>query len=143
VRSPGRLEVVGRHPLVLLDGAHNLAGAAALRAALDDEFTLAPEQQRTLVVGLLREEPHEMLAALGIDDISHLVVCRAASPRAIDPHALAKAAESLGVDPEAIDIADSVSEALGMAMMRIPEDGQVVITGSLYVVGEARSILVR
>ena len=59
VRSPGRLEIVGRHPLVLLDGAHNVAGAEALRAALAEEFAPAP---RTLVVGLLRErDPVEML----------------------------------------------------------------------------------
>src|SRR5262249_54832653 len=67
VRSPGRLEIVGRHPLVLLDGAHNVAGAHALRDALA-EFVPAP---RTLVVGLLRErEPAEMLTALGIDDVA-------------------------------------------------------------------------
>ena len=53
VRSPGRLEVVGRHPLVLLDGAHNVAGAAALRGALDEEFAAA---SRTLLVGLLAGE---------------------------------------------------------------------------------------
>ena len=41
VQSPGRLEVVGRHPLVLLDGAHNVAGAQALRRALEDEFGAA------------------------------------------------------------------------------------------------------
>src|SRR5262249_8840271 len=42
VASPGRLEVVRRHPLVLLDGAHNVAGAHALRAALAEEFAPAP-----------------------------------------------------------------------------------------------------
>ena len=53
----------GRQPLVLLDGAHNVAGAEALRAALAEEFAPAP---RTLVVGLLREkDPIEMLTALG------------------------------------------------------------------------------
>ncbi len=62
VRSPGRLEVLGHQPLVLLDGAHNVAGAHALQAALTEEF---PESPRTLVIGLLREkEPHEMLEAL-------------------------------------------------------------------------------
>ncbi len=59
VRSPGRLELVGRHPLVLLDGAHNVAGAEALRRALAEEFAPA---SRTLVVGLLREkDPRDML----------------------------------------------------------------------------------
>ncbi len=53
VQSPGRLEVVRRQPLVLLDGAHNVAGAEALLRALDEEFS---EGVRTLVVGLLREK---------------------------------------------------------------------------------------
>ena len=65
VQSPGRLEVVGRQPLVLLDGVKNVAGAQALRRALDEEFS---EGSRTFVVGMLREkEPHEMLEALGVD----------------------------------------------------------------------------
>src|SRR5262249_39307963 len=50
-RSPGRLEVVGHQPLLLLDGAHNVAGAHALLGALDEEFASGA---RTLVVGLLR-----------------------------------------------------------------------------------------
>ncbi len=49
VRTPGRLEVVGHQPLVLLDGVKNVAGARALRAALAEEFADSP---RTLVVGL-------------------------------------------------------------------------------------------
>src|SRR5699024_2259349 len=54
VSSPGRLEVVGRQPLLLLDGAHNVAGAQALRTALNEEF--ATDGARTIVVGLLREK---------------------------------------------------------------------------------------
>src|SRR5438132_14255179 len=48
VRSPGRLEVVGHAPLVLLDGAHNVAGAHALQSALAEEV---PESPRTLGTG--------------------------------------------------------------------------------------------
>ena len=64
VTSPGRLEVVRRQPLVLLDGAHNVAGAEALRASLDEEFAAGP---RTLVVGLPAREgsAREMLARAG------------------------------------------------------------------------------
>jgi dihydrofolate synthase/folylpolyglutamate synthase len=141
VRSPGRLEVVARHPLVLLDGAHNVAGASALRAALNDEF--ATDAPRTLVVGLLREkEPHEMLAALGIDDAALLVCCRPPSPRALDPKAVAQAAEELGMAAGSIEVVDSVQEAVGAALLATPEDGQVIVTGSLYTVGAARSVLV-
>jgi dihydrofolate synthase/folylpolyglutamate synthase len=141
VRSPGRLEVVRRQPLVLLDGAHNVAGGEALRASLDEAFATGP---RTLVVGLLREkEPHEMLAALGLDDVSLLVVCRAPSPRALEPDVVAKAAIDLGFREDRIEVADSVPEAVTAALLSTPEDGQVVITGSLYVVGAARGLLVR
>lgn len=144
VASPGRLEIVGRQPVVLLDGAHNVAGAVALRVALDEEFTLGPDQARTLVVGLLREkDPHEMLTALGIDDVTHLVVCPPASPRAHDPHDLARAAIELGFDEMHVDVTDSVREAIGTALLHAPADGQVIVTGSLYVVGAARSILVK
>ena len=55
-----------RSPLVVLDGAHNVAGAEALRRSLDEEFGAV--EARTLVVGFLREkDPVEMLAALGVD----------------------------------------------------------------------------
>lgn len=140
VLSPGRLEVVARHPLVLLDGAHNVAGAAALRTALDEEFATA---SRTLLVGLLQEkEPHEMLTALGLDDATRLVCCRPPSPRALDPAAVAQAAEDLGFAPEHIEVSESVRDAIGAALLSTPEDGQLVITGSLYTVGAARGVFV-
>jgi len=142
VDSPGRLEVVARRPLVLLDGAHNVAGAQALRAALDEEF--ATDAPRTIVVGLLREkEPHEMLTALGVDDAARVIACRPPSPRALDPTLVAKAAEELGVPADAIEVVDTVAEAVGAALLSTPEDGQVIVTGSLYTVGAARAVLVR
>jgi dihydrofolate synthase/folylpolyglutamate synthase len=140
VKTPGRLEVVGRQPLLLLDGAHNVAGARALLAALDEEFAIGP---RTFVVGLLREkEPHEMLEAIGIGSSQRLVCTRAPSPRALDPMDVANAAMDLGFDSEQIDIIDSVPDAVARALDVTPADGQVIVTGSLYTVGAARSVLV-
>jgi dihydrofolate synthase/folylpolyglutamate synthase len=145
VRSPGRLEVVGRQPLLLLDGAHNVAGAHALVRALGEEFAAGP---RTLVVGLLREkEPHEMLAALGVDTprgegAVRLVTTRPPSPRALDPMDVANAALDLGVTDDRIDVCDSIAEAVARALDVTPADGQVVVTGSLYTVGAARAVLV-
>jgi dihydrofolate synthase/folylpolyglutamate synthase len=138
--SPGRLEVVGHQPLVLLDGAHNVAGAHALVDALAEEF---PEASRTIVVGLLREkDPHEMLEALAVTGAAQLVCCRAPSPRALDPGAIAAAAIDLGVDPQRVHVAELVSEGLARAIALTPPEGEVVVTGSLYVVGAARSVLV-
>jgi dihydrofolate synthase/folylpolyglutamate synthase len=140
VRTPGRLEVVGHQPLVLLDGVKNVAGAHALRAALADEFADSP---RTLVVGLMREkEPHEMLEALGVLDAARLVCCRPDSPRGHDPEVVAGAAHDLGVDRDVVDVVDDVRDAVAFAIDATPADGQVVVTGSLYVVSPAREVLV-
>jgi dihydrofolate synthase/folylpolyglutamate synthase len=139
VRSPGRLEVVGHQPLVLLDGAHNVAGAHALCDALAEEF---PATRRTIVVGLLREkEPHEMLDALGATEAARLICCRPPSPRALDTAEVAKAAIDLGVDPDRVDAVDLVEEAVARALSLTAPDEQVIVTGSLYVVGAARGAL--
>jgi len=140
VRTPGRLEVAGHAPLVLLDGAHNVAGAAALREALAEEFAAA---SRTLVVGLLREkDPAEMLVALDVASAARLVCTRPPSPRALDPAHVATAAVELGLDPDQIAVAETVAEAVARALADTPLDGQIVVTGSLYTVGAARDVLV-
>jgi dihydrofolate synthase / folylpolyglutamate synthase len=144
--APGRLEVVGRNPLILLDGAHNVAGAQALRRALDEEFGGPPD---TFVLGLLREkDPRDMLVALGVDELVRaergvaLVCCRPPSPRALDPKQIAKAAMDLGVAEDRVEVVESVPDAVGAALLATGEDGRIVVTGSLYVVGAARSALV-
>ncbi len=139
--SPGRLEVMGTQPLVLLDGAHNAAGAAALRTALTDEFAAQP---RTLVVGLLREkDPAEMLAAFDVLAADRLVCTRPPTPRALEPLQVAEAAIAFGFDEDAIDVTPDVDTAVARARDVTPADGQIVVTGSLYVVGAARTALKR
>jgi dihydrofolate synthase / folylpolyglutamate synthase len=140
VRSPGRLEVLGHQPLVLLDGAHNVAGAHALQAALTEEFPASP---RTLVIGLLREkEPHEMLEALDAKHVERLLCCRPPSPRALDPAVVAAAGADVGVDPARIETFDTVDDAVARARAVTDDDAQIVVTGSLYTVGAARHALV-
>ena len=93
-----------------------------------------------------------MLVALGVDDRPDddgedaggiLVLCRPPSPRALAPEVVAKAAIDLGVSEDRIEIVDTVADAVAAALLATPEDGQIVVTGSLYVVGAARSVLVR
>jgi len=139
IRSPGRLEVVGHAPLIVLDGAHNVAGARAQQAALAEEFAVAP---RTLVVGLMREkDASEMLLALGVTEAEHLISTRAPTPRAMDPNAIVGAAIALGVDPDRIDLLHDVDRAVRRARDVTTAEGQILITGSLYLVGAARSVL--
>jgi folylpolyglutamate synthase/dihydropteroate synthase len=83
-----------------------------------------------------------MLRALGIDDVARLVCCPPPSGRARDPHDVAAAARDLGLPEHDIVVAESVPEAVTEALLQTPEEGQIVIAGSLYVVGAARSLLV-
>src|SRR5947209_6871339 len=84
VRVPGRLEVLGRQPLVVLDGAHNPAGAAAAAEAIAEAF--GGSAGRVLVVGLLQgKDPVEMLEALEARASRIVVACPAPSPRTLPP----------------------------------------------------------
>lgn len=138
VRSPGRLEIVRRSPTVVLDGAKNLEGATAAAAAMAEEFRAATSQ--ILVVGMLKgKDPAQMLAALDAHRARMVVTCTAPSPRAYPASVLAEAARSLGV--RTVIEADAVSDALDAAMAAAGPDDVVLVTGSLYVVGEARGAL--
>jgi dihydrofolate synthase/folylpolyglutamate synthase len=138
VRVPGRLEILGRSPLVVLDGAHNPAGAKAAAAAVAETF--GDVTARILVVGMLRgRDPAEMLEALGAVGARAVVACPPPWPRAIPESEVAAAAAGLGVEAVA---AASVPEALARAMAIAEPSDLVLVAGSLYVVGAARSALV-
>ncbi len=137
IRMPGRLEVVGRSPLCVIDGAHNPAGAAAASVAVAEAF--AGVQGRVLVIGLLNgRHPGEMLAALDAASARLVVTCAPPSPRAMPVAALSAAAAALGVP---VEEATSVAEALATALALAHKDELVLVTGSLYIVGAARQAL--
>jgi dihydrofolate synthase/folylpolyglutamate synthase len=134
---PGRFEIVGRNPLVVLDAAHNPDGAMSLSRTLAEGFEHGG--RRHLVLGMLRDrDPIAMLEALEADRAASLVVCTASSPRAVPAADLAAAARSMGVLAEPVDDpADAVERALSLA----DEADTVVVTGSFTVLGAARSVL--
>jgi dihydrofolate synthase/folylpolyglutamate synthase len=137
VRSPGRLEIVGRDPLLVLDGAKNLEGAQRAAEAVAEEFGAA--RSEILVVGMLHgKDPRQMLKALGADRARLVVACPAPSPRTQDPAKLAEAARSLGCEAR---VTESVADALDVALSAASPDDLVLVTGSLYVVGSARANL--
>jgi dihydrofolate synthase/folylpolyglutamate synthase len=133
---PGRLEVVGRRPLVLLDGAHNRAGAGALGAALEEDF--AGIERIVLVMGCLRgREPAAMLEAIGTGRLEVVLACAPPSPRAVPAEEVAAAASGLGVPAQ---VFEGAADAVAAALERARPDDLVLVTGSLYLVGAARRV---
>ena len=134
---PGRMEVMGRHPLVLIDGAHNQAGARAAAAALAEEF--GGTDGLIAVVGMLRDrDPEQMLRALGLEQAKLVVACPAPSPRSLPAAEVAAASRALGLETV---VGTTVAEAVELALAAASADDRVLVTGSLYVVGAARSTL--
>jgi dihydrofolate synthase/folylpolyglutamate synthase len=137
--SPGRLEAVGTRPLVLLDGAHNEEGMGGLAQALDNEF---PYTRRIAVVGFRGDrDPAELLGHLA-GMVDEVIVTEAGDGEAVPgPEVAAAAADVFGPDV-AVETVIPVARAVTTALARSAPDDMVVITGSLYVVGEARRGLV-
>lgn len=131
-RVPGRLEVMGQRPLIVADGAHNADSARALAAALREYF----EWKRCfVVVGMMRDKDVRGLG-MELSKLAELFVCtNFGSPRAMDPYDLIQQIGFLG--PAAV-ADESVSAAIDTALSHASPDDLVCITGSLYVVAEAR-----
>ncbi|HMK11832.1 MAG TPA: cyanophycin synthetase [Acidimicrobiales bacterium] len=134
VVMPGRFEIVGRHPLVVLDGAHNPAGADVAAAVVDDEFSDVDE--RIYVIGMLRgRDPIAMLEALDAQSARLVIATAPATARAVPAIEIARAATTLEID---VVVVDGVGAAVQRALDEALADDLVLVTGSLYVVGEAR-----
>ncbi|MFL5733460.1 MAG: bifunctional folylpolyglutamate synthase/dihydrofolate synthase, partial [Chloroflexia bacterium] len=147
VEWPGRLEVIKRDPLVIVDGAHNADSMAKLMQAMYDLF----ERRKLIVVfGTMRDKDIEgIVEELGTGPgnmlgprIEKVIVTRSQSPRAANPETVAGMAAGRGLY---VEIRDQVSEALATAVgiaraasTGSEEDPIVLVTGSLFIVAEAR-----
>ena len=134
IRVPGRMEVLSTRPLVIVDGAHNPAGTGALAESLAEEFSVLGTTRA--VIGLLtNRDPVALLEPLAACGVAVVYCCRADTPRALAPSAIADAARSLGMDARVVEDVAAALDAAGADSS--PED-LIVVAGSFYVVGTAR-----
>jgi dihydrofolate synthase/folylpolyglutamate synthase len=130
---PGRLEYVGNS---LLDGAHNAAGAKALRAYLD-EFETRPI---TMIFGAMEDKDVSEMTSILFPRAERVFLTRPNNARALAARELRSFMPSNSIDAEVTETS-SLTEALEKAKQMTGPDGLVLITGSLYLVGEAKRIL--
>jgi dihydrofolate synthase / folylpolyglutamate synthase len=134
--SPGRLEIVSRRPLVVLDGAHNPAGAQVLATAFREAFTW----ERLLVVLAVSADKDIggiVRALVPLD--GEYIATRYTGARSADPEVLASALRDAGA---VVTISPTVQDALEAARAEVQDHDAVLLTGSLYTVAEARRALV-
>ena len=132
-RHPGRLEFQGRY---LFDGAHNVGGAKALRAYLD-EFIDKPI---TMIFGAMRDKDVNEIAEILFPAARTLVITEPNNERSASADELEAIANRHAVGTDIIKTT-SVAEALAKAKAASKKRGLILITGSLYLVGEARRLL--
>jgi dihydrofolate synthase/folylpolyglutamate synthase len=145
-RWPGRLELLPG-PVrgdVLLDGAHNPAGAAALAASLDDLRPVLAQGPVTLLVAAMADKDVAgIIGALRRSDVirsARVVTTAIAAPRAMAADDLAAHWRAAGAT--AVTAAPDPAAALAEALPTVADGGLLVVAGSLYLVGLARGILV-
>ena len=142
VQSPGRLEVVRRSPTVLLDGAHNPAGAAALAMAVEEAFSF---ERLVGVVAVLGDKDVAGVLEPLEPVLDEVVVSTNSSPRALPAEALADIAYEVFGDARvsvAARLDDAIERAVALAESNTTTvGGGVLVTGSIVTVGDARTLL--
>ncbi|WP_088188358.1 folylpolyglutamate synthase/dihydrofolate synthase family protein [Desulfosporosinus sp. FKA] len=135
VEWPGRLELLSLQPKILLDGAHNVDGAQALAEALP----LYSRERLILCFGMLADKEREKVVDMLVPMAEEVIVTRPNSPRAGDWTSLGRLAEKHGCPVQCIE---DPKEAVIYALSRVGEKDMLCVTGSLYMLADARQALI-
>lgn len=129
--SPGRLHVIEKDPLVILDGAHNPHGIRSLREALSFHF---PGRELIGVVATLADKDWLESAREFAQTFNRIIITQAPGPRALSAQEFATAFADL--DIEILDVVPSAIEAVELLRGALGDSSVGIVTGSLYMVGE-------
>ena len=133
-RQPGRFEVIGEDPVVIIDGAHNEAGAQALQETMAQHFA---GKKILLVAGILADKEIDSIVKFLTKITDHIIVTEPDNPRKLAAEKLAEHVAEFGVAAEVVsDVEAVVHRAKALA------DGYDVIlfAGSLYLIGDVRRL---
>jgi len=131
VNWPGRFQVVSQKPLIILDGAHNDYSAYRLKKAAENIY---PERTRILVLGISANKDIAGIVSNLCRDTKAVIITRAKHSRAAAPEVIKRELQQLGI--AAIET-DSLATAMERAQQLATDDDLILVTGSLFLVGEA------
>jgi dihydrofolate synthase/folylpolyglutamate synthase len=134
VRWPGRFQVAGRNPFLILDGAHNPAGAQALAASLGRYF---PDAPKTMIVGVSSDKDKAGILKCLAPLATRLILTASSHPRATPPGELLALLPPIEGKAET---SESVAEALSLAQSD-PGTPVICVSGSLFTVADALSLI--
>lgn len=126
----GRMQVLSRSPVIILDGAHNVQGVQALIRTLDSIY---PDVKVRFLISILADKDYSEMISLFCSKASHIYIAQNQSDRAATAADQAKQVDKHGVT---YTIADSVAQALNLAIGDMSPEDVLICGGSLYTVGE-------
>ena len=131
VNWEGRLQVISRHPLVIVDGAHNQDSAQKLRQALKQYFKF---EKALLIIGMSSDKDLAGIVNELAPAFSQVIVTRSRHPRAMDTAPIAAEFRKHGIEAQQTD---DISEAVPLALKRSGKNDMICVTGSLFIAAGA------
>lgn len=134
-RWPGRLEVLKRNPTLLIDGAHNIHGAKALKKSIEEIFNY---DRLISVIGILGDKDVDGILGEIIPLCDKVIITKPNNPRAISLNKLKEKIEDLGKE---VLMYEDISRAVNKSLEMAEKDDLILYCGSLYMIGDIRSKL--
>ncbi|OPJ56391.1 bifunctional folylpolyglutamate synthase/dihydrofolate synthase [Alkalithermobacter paradoxus] len=131
----GRIEILTKNPTLIIDGAHNEDGANSLARAMDKYFK---NKDVTFVLGMLKDKDADGVIEILMPRTKKIITTKPNSDRSLTAQELKEKINKIGRDSIAID---DISKAIEYAVDTSKEDEVVIFAGSLYMIGEVRSII--
>jgi len=136
-RWPGRLEVLNKDPVFLIDGAHNPEGAMVLRDALNKYF---PDKEKIFIIGMLKDKDYKAVIETIAPIASRFVTVTPGSERALPAAELGKFIETYCKN---VTISDTIEEAVQASLKFAKGNSVICAFGSLYYIGEIRKLFTK
>ena len=133
-RQPGRFEVISEDPVVIIDGAHNEAGAQALQETMAQHFA---GKKILLVAGILADKEIDSIVKFLTKITDHIIVTEPDNPRKLAAEKLAEHVADFGV---AAELVSDVEAAVHRAKELADDYDVILFAGSLYLIGDVRRL---
>jgi len=133
----GRMEIFGFEPILLLDGAHNIAGISALKKSIEKDFVF---RKLILVIGILSDKNIDEMLEIITPIADLIIVTKSGNERACNPVVLKDKVIKTGFKKEIV-VKEKLKDAIVYSKSVAKKDDLIIITGSLFTVGDARDIL--
>ena len=131
---PGRMEVISREPLIIVDGAHNRDSFRKFRETID---AYLPDKKKILIFGASEDKEVELMLGRVQSSLDELIITKAQHPRALEGKIIAAKAKKMKIKYR---VTDSVEDALDLAVKKADKNTVILAAGSIFIAGAVKNV---